>query len=33
MGAIPMPLTYTRQFRIRHYECDGYGHLNNVNYS
>ena len=27
-----MPLTHTRQFRIRHYECDAYGHLNNVNY-
>jgi acyl-CoA thioester hydrolase len=32
MGAIAMPLSHTRQFRIRHYECDGYGHLNNVNY-
>lgn len=27
-----MPLIHTRQFRIRHYECDAYGHLNNVNY-
>jgi YbgC/YbaW family acyl-CoA thioester hydrolase len=27
-----MPLTYTRVFRIRHYECDAYGHVNNANY-
>jgi len=27
-----MPLTYQRTFRIRHYECDAYGHLNNANY-
>ena len=27
-----MPLTYTRTFRIRFYECDAYGHLNNANY-
>ncbi|QPC84321.1 acyl-CoA thioesterase [Phototrophicus methaneseepsis] len=27
-----MPRTYTRHFRVRHYECDIYGHLNNVNY-
>ena len=27
-----MPLTYTRTFRVRHYECDAYGHLNNANY-
>lgn len=27
-----MPLTYTRTFRIRYYECDAYGHLNNANY-
>ena len=27
-----MPLTYLRRFRVRHYECDAYGHLNNVNY-
>lgn len=25
-------LTFTRQFRIRHYECDALGHLNNANY-
>jgi len=27
-----MPLTHTRLFRIRHYECDPYGHLNHCNY-
>lgn len=27
-----MPLTHTREFRIRHYECDAFGHLNNANY-
>jgi len=27
-----MPLTHTRTFRVRHYECDAYGHLNNANY-
>jgi acyl-CoA thioester hydrolase len=27
-----MPLTHTRDFRIRHYECDAFGHLNNANY-
>ena len=27
-----MPLTYSREFRIRHYECDAFGHLNNANY-
>lgn len=27
-----MSLTHTRTFRIRHYECDSYGHLNNTNY-
>ena len=27
-----MPHTYTRNFRIRHYECDALGHLNNANY-
>src|SRR5690606_41899892 len=27
-----MPLTYSRTFRVRYYECDGYGHLNNANY-
>ena len=25
-------LTHTSTFRVRHYECDGYGHLNNANY-
>jgi acyl-CoA thioester hydrolase len=27
-----MPLTHVRTFRVRHYECDGHGHVNNVNY-
>lgn len=27
-----MPLNYSREFRIRHYECDAFGHLNNANY-
>ncbi len=27
-----MPLFFERTFRVRHYECDAYGHLNNVNY-
>jgi acyl-CoA thioester hydrolase len=27
-----MPLTYTRTFRVRHYECDVYGHVNHANY-
>jgi len=27
-----MPLTHTREFRVRHYECDAFGHLNNANY-
>jgi acyl-CoA thioester hydrolase len=27
-----MPLKHTRTFRIRYYECDAYGHLNNTNY-
>lgn len=27
-----MPLTRVRTFRVRHYECDAYGHVNNVNY-
>lgn len=27
-----MPRQYTRTFRVRHYECDPYNHLNNVNY-
>jgi acyl-CoA thioester hydrolase len=26
------PLKYSRIFRIRHYECDALGHLNNANY-
>jgi len=25
-------ITFTRTFRIRSYECDAYGHVNNVNY-
>jgi acyl-CoA thioester hydrolase len=27
-----MPLTHTRSFRVRYYECDANGHLNNANY-
>jgi acyl-CoA thioester hydrolase len=27
-----MPLVYERTFRVRHYECDAYGHVNNANY-
>lgn len=27
-----MPLTHTRTFRVRSYECDAYGHVNNANY-
>ncbi len=27
-----MPLIHIRPFRVRHYECDAYGHLNNANY-
>ena len=27
-----MPLTFTRSFRVRHYECDPYGHVNNATY-
>ena len=27
-----MPLTHTRVFRIRHYECDAYRHLNAITY-
>jgi len=26
------PITYTRAFRVRYYECDAYGHVNNANY-
>ncbi|MGD2026756.1 MAG: thioesterase family protein [Anaerolineales bacterium] len=27
-----MPLKHTRNFRVRFYECDAYGHVNNSNY-
>ena len=27
-----MPLHHTRTFRVRYYECDAHGHLNNANY-
>lgn len=27
------PPIFKRRFRIRHYECDAYGHLNNANYA
>lgn len=27
-----MPFTHSRVFRVRYYECDAYGHLNNANY-
>ncbi len=27
-----MPLTHARTFRVRHYECDAYGHVNHANY-
>lgn len=27
-----MPHTYSREFRVRHYECDAFGHLNNANH-
>ncbi len=27
-----MPLMHERTFRVRHYECDAYGHVNNANY-
>jgi acyl-CoA thioester hydrolase len=27
-----MPLTHQRTFRVRHYECDAYGHVNDTNY-
>lgn len=28
-----MPATHIETFRVRHYECDAYGHLNNANYA
>src|SRR5512142_1116600 len=28
-----MPLTHVRSFRVRYYECDAYGHVNNANYA
>ena len=27
-----MPRTYVCSFRVRYYECDPYGHVNNANY-
>ncbi len=27
-----MPLIHERKFRVRHYECDAYGHVNHANY-
>src|SRR5512146_708183 len=27
-----MPRTHVRTFRVRYYECDAYGHVNNANY-
>ena len=27
-----MPFIYERAFRVRHYECDAYGHVNHANY-
>ena len=27
-----MSLIFNREFRVRHYECDAFGHLNNANY-
>lgn len=27
-----MPLIHERPFRVRHYECDAYGHVNHANY-
>ena len=27
-----MPLTHTRTFRVRYYECDANGHLTSANY-
>ena len=29
---LSVPLTHERTFRIRHYECDSYGHVNHANY-
>ncbi len=29
---MPQPLTLERKFRVRHYECDAYGHVNHANY-
>ncbi|MCP4165320.1 MAG: acyl-CoA thioesterase [Chloroflexi bacterium] len=29
---MPQPLTHEREFRIRHYECDACGHVNNAVY-
>lgn len=28
-----MPYVYTTQFRVRHYECDAYGHMSYANYA
>lgn len=28
-----MPATHTASFKVRHYECDALGHLNNANYA
>ncbi|MBI5667174.1 MAG: acyl-CoA thioesterase [Chloroflexi bacterium] len=28
-----MPAIHSATFRVRHYECDAYGHLNNANYA
>lgn len=28
-----MPTTFTSTFAVRYHECDGYGHVNNVNYA
>src|SRR5574338_516697 len=27
-----MPATFKREFRVRQYECDAYGHVNHANY-
>ena len=29
----PMPATHIATFKVRHYECDAFGHLNNANYA